>query len=181
VKLLGEISGILNWALEGYREWIDQGLRPPEAVRTATDSYREESDVLGTFIDEELVRLRPDQAGNTGGEIYKSYQLWCEENGEKALNNRQFGDALRERGFAKRKIGGVVRYFGIGLVVRTVQDNLDNSSGRSLRENTSSQSTGTTVQTIQDCPAQSNLKDLETDENPPENPNITPEDWKCPF
>lgn len=181
-KLLAEISGILNWALEGYREWLDQGLRPPQAVRVATESYRQESDMLAHFIEEELVPLpRADQPGNTGGEIFKAYQLWCDNNGEKALNNRQFGDALAERGFAKKKVGGMVRYFGIGLSVRTVQDILDSSSGRNAHVNQGKKSTQTTVQTVPNCPAISNLNDLAAQENPPEDPNFTPPGWQPPF
>jgi putative DNA primase/helicase len=123
LKLLAELPGILNWALEGYREWADQGLRPPLAVRAATESYRQESDILAHFIEEELVKLRADQAGNTGGEIYNAYKLWCQENGEKQIDNRQFAAALQERGFTKKKDRtGRVRYFGLALSVRTVEE-----------------------------------------------------------
>jgi len=43
-KLQAELSGILNWALEGCRLWVESGLQEPAAVTEAVDAYREESD-----------------------------------------------------------------------------------------------------------------------------------------
>jgi len=34
------LSGVLNWCLQGLKEFQAQGLEPPEAVNNATDSYR---------------------------------------------------------------------------------------------------------------------------------------------
>ena len=48
-KLLSELPGILNWALEGCRLWQAEGLTAPAAVQAATQEYREEMDVLGDF------------------------------------------------------------------------------------------------------------------------------------
>ena len=50
-KLLAELPGILNWALEGCRQWVEaskssrSGLPECEAVRTATQEYRTEQDL----------------------------------------------------------------------------------------------------------------------------------------
>lgn len=117
-KLLAELPGILNWAIEGYREWNEQGLNPPDSVRAATAQYRKESDVLGAFIEEKLVALPAGKRGNPAGEIHKVYCQWCEERVESALNMTRFGTAMTERGYDKRKEGGTVYYFGLGLAVQ---------------------------------------------------------------
>jgi hypothetical protein len=46
------VDGILAWLVDGYRQWQDRGLAEPEQVRTATDAFRGESDMLGLFLDE---------------------------------------------------------------------------------------------------------------------------------
>lgn len=95
--LKSEGSGILNWAIEGCREWKDEGLNPPDAVKSATQGYRKEMDRIGRFLDECCV---------TGGEsrisskaLYKKYESYCEEVGEKAMSKHNFGRKIGERGF----------------------------------------------------------------------------------
>ena len=51
-KLLAEAQGILAWIIQGAVTWYGQGLKPPTAVREATDEYRREMDVVGTFLEE---------------------------------------------------------------------------------------------------------------------------------
>lgn len=46
-KLQAEGSGILNWCLEGYRDWRREGLNPPDEVRGAGDEYRKDMDIVG--------------------------------------------------------------------------------------------------------------------------------------
>lgn len=50
-KLKLEGPGILNWALDGLREWREQGLNVPESIRASTAAYRGEQDVLGEWIE----------------------------------------------------------------------------------------------------------------------------------
>ena len=40
-RLIPELAGILNWALEGLSVYRKEGLNPPAVVRAATDDYRE--------------------------------------------------------------------------------------------------------------------------------------------
>jgi putative DNA primase/helicase len=96
-KLEAEKSGILNWILEGCRLWLEQGLGEAEAVRTATESYRRESDVLAEFITARCVvgELHSEIAGD----LYKAYERWCEESGEEPFTSNLFGRMLTERGY----------------------------------------------------------------------------------
>jgi putative DNA primase/helicase len=45
-QLKEELSGILNWALEGLRDWLANGLQPPPEVTEATEAYRAEMDIV---------------------------------------------------------------------------------------------------------------------------------------
>jgi len=48
--LKDEYPGILNWLIEGCLRWQTEGLGAPPAVREATEKYRTEMDVIGSFL-----------------------------------------------------------------------------------------------------------------------------------
>lgn len=49
-KIRQEMSGILNWVLAGHKRWRQDGLQTPNAIKMATDNYRDEEDIIGEFI-----------------------------------------------------------------------------------------------------------------------------------
>jgi len=115
-KLLAELSGILNWAIEGCLAWQTEGLGIPEEVREATCEYREEMDLLGGFMSERCI-LNPNYK-TAASELYAHYKAWCQENNEEPVTSNLFGRLLTERGLSKRKdTTGAKRviYKGIGL------------------------------------------------------------------
>ena len=54
-KLVAELSGILNWALTGYWEWLKVGLNPPPQVLESTSTYRKDNDSVSQWIDSACV------------------------------------------------------------------------------------------------------------------------------
>ena len=90
-----ELSGILNWAIQGFIEYQKQGLPEPDAVKAATGEYRNEMDVIGQFI-EECCIVGPNEKVSSK-ELFDKYIEWCEENKEYNLTNRQFIYKLKER------------------------------------------------------------------------------------
>lgn len=112
-KLCSELPGILAWAVRGCLEWREQGLAAPEVVKAATGRYREEMDVLGTFIADRCV-LGPDKLTPTA-ELYASYAEWAKEAGEHVMSQTRFGRRLKERGLTDGKVRGVRSWFGIDL------------------------------------------------------------------
>lgn len=114
-KLTGELPGILAWAVRGCLAWQQEGLGQPEAVKKATADYRREMDVLQDFLDERCV-VKPN-AHATAKELYEAYCQWCEETGERAVTQREFGIRLTERGFIRdRGAHGVRIWSNIGLL-----------------------------------------------------------------
>ena len=104
-KLKAEASGILNWALDGYRLWAESGLAVPEAVRAATDEYRLDSDPVGQFLQAAVGELK-------GGAVrarvlYSAYAKWCRENAVKPFSETAFGTIVPERGIRKEKAGAI--------------------------------------------------------------------------
>jgi putative DNA primase/helicase len=93
-KLRAEASGILNWLLEGFAIWQEKGLIVPEVVSSATDEYRSEMDAIGNFLRERCIQ--GDGCSIRSRELFKNYQDWCDENNERAGNERFFGLRLKE-------------------------------------------------------------------------------------
>ncbi len=94
-----EFPGILNRALVGWNDYLDNGgLRPPEAVQEATNEYRTESDQVGQFLAE---RTEKDLCSQVKGkDLLNAYLAWCEDNNERPSyrTSRAFLPQLRERG-----------------------------------------------------------------------------------
>jgi putative DNA primase/helicase len=117
-KLRAELPGVLAWMVEGCLEWQEHGLGEPESVRQATDQYRAEMDTLAAFIEDRCVVREGLVAPATP--LYKQYQMWCDDAGEKPETQKMFGMRLRERGFVSNKIKRGPHkdrkgWFGIGL------------------------------------------------------------------
>ena len=90
-----ELSGILNWCVEGLRLYRQQGLEPPQAVQTATNTYRMDSDKIGNFINECLTKTGRNSKAK---DIYEVYSKWCEENGFGVENKSNFFAELKTKG-----------------------------------------------------------------------------------
>jgi len=113
LKLREEASGILNWLLEGAERWKREGLNAPAIVLNATDEYRGEMDVIGSFLKTGCkqesgltIRIR---------ELYKAYSDWCDENNEHPSSERFFSLRLREMGFEQTRTAEARYWSGIGL------------------------------------------------------------------
>lgn len=90
-----ELSGILNWCIEGLQLYRKEGLKPPVAVRTATNTYRTDSDKIGNFINECLTRTDKNSKAK---DIYEAYTKWCEDNGYGCENKGNFFAELKTKG-----------------------------------------------------------------------------------
>lgn len=94
-KLAQEFPGILNWMLQGLREYYTRGLLPPAAVMDAVEEYRADQDILGDFISE-CIRGARDDYEETKAEIFKRFQEWESENGIRAKwSNKQLTRRLK--------------------------------------------------------------------------------------
>lgn len=107
-----ELSGILNWAIEGCRMYLKDGLRYPEAVTSATRQYRADSDVIGRFIEEECVSGFGSVWAN---ELYKSFSKWASDVGEPAMSEKAFSLRMKERGMGKHRLSKGMKYMTIAL------------------------------------------------------------------
>lgn len=98
----GNLSGIFNWCLEGYREFLAHGLDDAEAVTDATREYRKDSDRIGQFIEAWLEDGEGYEVRSSAA--YKRYVDWCRENNYNAENVKNFKTAMQGKyAFERRR------------------------------------------------------------------------------
>jgi putative DNA primase/helicase len=103
-KLFSEeenLSGILNWVIEGYRKIQTDGFKVPATVRQATLDYHKENDKIGLFVEERL--SKDANAEERTSALYFAYQNWCRDNGYYTENARNFKSSLASIGRIARK------------------------------------------------------------------------------
>ena len=120
-KLIPELSGILNWAVQGCLDWRKYGLLPPDEVLHAVSEYQAESDILGDFINEHFIIEDGGMARSS--EIRQLYIDWCKVNDEEVKSATWLGKAMGER-FEKVNIGHGNERGYKGLRVKAMKDSL---------------------------------------------------------
>ena len=112
----GEISGILNWALEGWMDYRQNGLHVAAAVKKATSEYKSESDTLAAFISEKCVENTVAKVHTT--RLFQSFKEWVKENNEseQIRSSRAMIGLLRDRGY-EVSVGSQNKHYvhGLGL------------------------------------------------------------------
>jgi putative DNA primase/helicase len=87
-------SAMLNWALQGRADYLENGLAPPSLVRKATKAYRDAMDPLGDFLEE---CTEANESWSTPfAELWDVYQGWAKKNilANKTLTQMQFARRL---------------------------------------------------------------------------------------
>ena len=120
-ELRSEGPGILNWLLDGYREFTDRlgkgigappGIDPPESMQRLKDTLLEQADPVGEFIKDSCVRT-PESLIRCS-DFYRQYEMWCDEVGAALYGKQAVTRTLIEKGHSKRKTGGIWYWAGFG-------------------------------------------------------------------
>lgn len=94
-ELRKEANGILNWMISGLYLYRKEGLEPPAAVRDSTDEYEIDSDKIGRFISECLVKSDKNISAK---DVYEKYSKWCSDSGLGVDGRNNFYIELKTRG-----------------------------------------------------------------------------------
>ena len=95
------LSGILNWCLEGFKLYQKEGLKMPDSVASATADYRDQSDRLAMFTKQCLKREAGQELRSSA--IYTRYKDWCSDNGFKYENAANFKKKMETAGFVYQR------------------------------------------------------------------------------
>lgn len=118
-ELREELSGILNWVLEGNERILKNGCKisEPESVKNKIRDYEVNSNSILTFLKESPYRAIPAYKQHrreeiSSGDLYKEYREFCYSSGNIAFSQVKFGEKMAEKGFEKaRKSQGVTYMF----------------------------------------------------------------------
>lgn len=113
-KLQHEAPGILAWAVHGALQYKERGLDPPAGVRTATQEYRSDQDILKPFLEDRCVMVPGSRVAQK--DLRQAYLSWCEDAGEQPVTPRTFALRLGERGIRSSASHGVRSWMGLALV-----------------------------------------------------------------
>lgn len=111
-KLMRELPGIFNWAVEGCLMWQKEGLNPPADIQQATMDYRKEMDTIGAFIDE-CCDVRPGLSIGAK-DLYLAYKKWAKDANEHEFTQTTFGKKASDK-FEKKRGGNGFAYQGVDL------------------------------------------------------------------
>jgi putative DNA primase/helicase len=105
--LQAEVSGILNWLIEGCVKWKAAGMKIdiPAAVVAATDSYASDEDQIGQFFSACVTKARGGYV--TGKMMFDTYRQWCESSGYEPATLTAFGRRVQQAYVGKRSMGGM--------------------------------------------------------------------------
>lgn len=123
-RLTLALPAVLRWAYTGYQQYAEQGLAAPEAVTLRTKEYQASSDALGRFVDERIITSTSHVAKVRGRELFGAWSAWCHTNGELAGSEVEFAEAMKRRGYEKKKSDGVMVYRGLLLASEDDGDSL---------------------------------------------------------
>lgn len=119
-KLRKQLPGVLNWCVEGARQYAKMGLQVPTEVTAAKESYRETMDVLSEWVETRCEVGATCRA--TTAELWASWEAFARNRGELRLipSARSLGKRLANRFLSlswRAESGQKVRgWGGIGLL-----------------------------------------------------------------
>jgi P4 family phage/plasmid primase-like protien len=94
---MGELPGILNWALAGLQRLREQGwsFEIPAVITHHVEEIREENDHMREFLLSKYRRVPDDKSKKGTTAVYLAYRGWCEEHGHDPEKKAKFNDAVR--------------------------------------------------------------------------------------
>ena len=110
-ELRAEGSGILNWLLDGFAEFMHRGIDMPESMHELKATLMQSADPVGVFLDDMV-------AIDTGARInvtdfYKVYERWCDEAGHTLYQSKTVREIMVEKGFERGKTNGLHCWRGL--------------------------------------------------------------------
>jgi len=120
-KLSRELSGIFNWAMEGYNRLRKNSFRFQEAslMKTAKQKFKSETNSAFAFINALLTKSEKMDDRVKLSQIYEHYLKFCSLEGYPEPETKEgFKKALKSSGFKvdlSSKDGNQVHVFGVRL------------------------------------------------------------------
>ncbi len=96
-KLRKELPQIFNWAVEGCLMWQEEGLEPPKCVQDAVNEYKNEMDILASFVESCINVVYNANAETKANDLYETFSCWAKENNEYVMSSTKFGKEFSKK------------------------------------------------------------------------------------
>lgn len=93
-----ELSGILNWMLDGLRMLQKRGMQFPASTNTLSRDIVEASNPVVRFLAECCAFDADNTVSTPASEVYTAYQQWCIQNNIRPVNGNRFPNLLLAAG-----------------------------------------------------------------------------------
>jgi P4 family phage/plasmid primase-like protien len=143
--LKSEYPQILNWAMEGYRMFVKEGLRIPPSIELAQKEYRNEQDSISQFI-EDFCEVDKTQAVSKDY-FLRSYNKFAEDAHLPSYNPKGMGSAMKQRGYSETRTSTRRYWNGLKLVKDPHKVKNDNSNSWEYANPTQSEHLNIVTQT----------------------------------
>ena len=101
-KLLDELSGTFNWALEGYRRLRDQGFifSKSPSMEKSKSRYKQKNSSVVDFAESHFVEIFDSEDSVPFKDVYQQYREFCSDEGiKRAFSKKDFRSALVSEGY----------------------------------------------------------------------------------
>ena len=93
-KLLEELPGILNWAIQGCLEWQKDELQTPQIIEDQVAEYKSAMDSISQFIQDECELGK--EHSHAASKFFQAYRDWCSGAGRKPQSQTAFKRSLEK-------------------------------------------------------------------------------------
>lgn len=133
--LFSEASGILNWLIQGLKDYRKIGLQIPEKIQVASKEVKASSDWLSEFFSETFTTKKKggmaEESRIRASQVYELYKKWAIANGSVVLPMSKavplFTKKVEDMGLSAPKPNNVKWYVGLRVKDESDHDNeIDN-------------------------------------------------------
>lgn len=109
-RLRKEFPQILHWAVDGCIKWQQEGLEEPEKVQGAVKEYKQEMDILASFMEQCIEIDYEATEPISASRLFRVYLKWAKENNEFEMSANKFGREITKKVPDKQKTASGIMY-----------------------------------------------------------------------
>lgn len=110
-----EFPQILAWAVEGCLKWQREGIEEPNRVAEATKDYKQEMDLIASFVEQCLVIDYESKQRIMANELFSLYSKWARLNNEYEMSSKKFFNEASKKLPDKGRTSAGVFYSSVKL------------------------------------------------------------------
>lgn len=87
------MKGIFLWLLDGYYDYVKNGLNMPTEIKKVVEEYERDNDLVLQFLEDTCIKDENAQVNQK--DLYDYYKSWCKKNGYLPFSAKRFNANVR--------------------------------------------------------------------------------------